>query len=240
MVGFTRSFARRLGFDISPFPGGATHWRRIVALLDDHGIDCLFDVGANVGQCARAIRSNGYAGRIVSFEPLSAAHAEVSARAAADPNWQVADRVALGAAPGETEINISGESDMSSIRQLDATARTRLASSRTTGRETVAVTTVAAALAAHASPEDRVFVKSDTQGYEDRLLDGIGSAWDRVAGIQLELSLQPIYEDQPDHVPLLERLAEQGLRPHLVIPGYWSRHYGRMLEYDVVCFRDRD
>jgi hypothetical protein len=89
------------------------------------------------------------------------------------------------------------------------------------------------------SPKDSVFVRSDTQGYEDRLLDGIGSAWDRVAGIQLELLLQPIYEDQPDHLPLLERLTEQVSRPHLVIPGYWSRHYGRILQYDVVYFHDR-
>ena len=81
-------------------------------------------------------------------------------------------------------------------------------------------------------------MKSDTQGFEAQVLAGIGSAWDRIAGLQLELSLQPIYEDQPDHLPLLAELAEHGMRPHLVIPGYWSRHYGRMLEYDVVCFRD--
>jgi hypothetical protein len=50
--------------------------------------------------------------------------------------------------------------------------------------------------------------------------------------------MQPIYDGQPDHLPLLNRLAEKGFRPHLVIPGYWSRHYGRMLEYDAVFFRD--
>ncbi|MGB0571382.1 MAG: hypothetical protein ACPGQM_04810 [Alphaproteobacteria bacterium] len=67
---------------------------------------------------------------------------------------------------------------------------------------------------------------------------GIGASWERVSGIQLELSIQSIYDGQPDHLPLLAELAAQGLRPHLVIPGHWSRHYGRILEYDVVCFRD--
>lgn len=83
-----------------------------------------------------------------------------------------------------------------------------------------------------------MFVKSDTQGFEDKVLDGVGIAWDRVVGLQLELSLQQIYDGQPDHLELLGRLAERGFRPHLVVPGYWSRHYGRMLEYDVVAFRD--
>ena len=100
------------------------------------------------------------------------------------------------------------------------------------------MTTIAEALDTHAPTDMRVFVKSDTQGYEAELLAGIEASWDRISGIQLELSIQSIYEGQPDHLPLLAELAEQGLRPHLVIPGYWSRHYGRMLEYDVVCFRD--
>ena len=238
MVGFTRKLARRFGFDITPFPGGAKHWSHIVSLLTDHEIDCVFDVGANVGQYATSLRKNGYAGRIVSFEPLATAHAETTMRAASDPAWEVAPRAAVGAAPGETEIHVSAESDMSSILPLDATAHERLASTRATGVETVTVTKIADALDTHAPADTRVFVKSDTQGYEAQLLAGIGSSWDRISGIQLELSIQPIYEGQPDHLPLLNELAARGLRPHLVIPGYWSRHYGRMLEYDVVCFRD--
>ena len=104
MVGFSRKLARRFGFDLTPFPGGATHWRRITALLADHSVDCVFDVGANIGQYATSIRRNGYAGRILSFEPLTSAHAEISARAAGDPHWDIAPRTAVGAAVGETEI----------------------------------------------------------------------------------------------------------------------------------------
>jgi len=238
MVGFTRKLVRRFGFDITPFPGGAKHWTQIVSLLARHEVNCVFDIGANVGQYANAIRKNGYSGRIVSFEPLSSAHAQLTARSAGDPNWDLAPRTAVGAAPGETQIHMSGESDMSSILPLDAVAHDRLASTRSTGTETVSVTTVADALAAHTSDGTAIFLKSDTQGFEAQVLAGAAGCWDRITGVQLELSIQPIYEGQPDHLPLLEQLATQGLRPHLVIPGYWSRHYGRMLEYDVVCFRD--
>jgi FkbM family methyltransferase len=238
MVGFTRKLVRRFGFDIAPFPGGAKHWAQIVSLLARHEVNCVFDVGANVGQYANAIRKNGYPGRIVSFEPLSTAHAQLAARAAGDGDWDVAPRTAVGAVPGETLIHVSAESDMSSILPLDATAHDRLASSRSTSTETVPVITVADALAAHITGQSPIFLKSDTQGFEAQVLAGVAECWDRITGVQLELSIQPIYEDQPDHLPLLELLAAQGLRPHLVIPGYWSRHYGRMLEYDVVFFRD--
>ncbi len=238
MVGWFRRSLRRAGYDFGPFPGRALHWERIVTLLATQDIDHVFDVGANAGQYAQALRANGYGGPIVSFEPLSGEHARLEQRAARDADWTVAPRAAVGDTPGTVEINISGESDMSSILPLDPVAHERLASTRSTGTEDVPVVTLADAIAEHAPAGQHVFVKSDTQGYEDKVLDGIGDTWERIAGLQLELSIQPIYEGQPGHLSLLERIAERGFRPHLVVPGYWSRHYGRMLEYDVVCFRD--
>lgn len=238
MTGPFRRLVRRLGFDVAPFPGAAGHWPRIVGLLHAHQIDVVFDVGANTGQYVRALRNNGWQGRVVSFEPVAAAHARISAAAEGDPAWTVAPRGAVGAAAGEIDILVSPESDMSSALPLTATAHDRLKSTRPHATERVPVVTLEDAIARFARPGDAVFVKSDTQGFEDRVLDGLGEAASRVAGVQLELSLQPIYEGQPDHLTLLNRLDGMGLRPHLVIPGYWSRHYLRMLEYDVVCFRD--
>lgn len=238
MISTLRQFARRFGRDITPFPGGASHWPQLTGLLGRHGIDLVFDIGANVGQYARALRTNGYGGRIISFEPVSATHAALCAQAAGDPLWEIAPRTAIGASQGEIEINISAESDMSSALPLTPEAHERFASTRMTGTETAPLDTLANALAARAGGGETVFVKIDTQGFEAAVLDGLAGAWERVTGLQLELSIQPIYDGQPDHLGLLQRLEAQGLRPHLVIPGYFSRHYGRMLEYDVVCFRE--
>lgn len=222
-------------------PGSAPHWARIVELLDAHGVTLVLDVGGNTGQYATAIRRNGYAGRIVSFEPLAAAHEALRAAAADDDKWQIAPRAAVGAAvgaaAGTVEINVSPESDMSSLLPMTETARHHLASAAPTATETVPLTTLAAALPDHAGPDDIVFVKSDTQGYEAAVLDGLGDAIAGIAGLQLELSLVPVYQGQPDHLAMLNRLAGLDFTPHLIVPGYWSRHYGRMLEYDVVCFR---
>lgn len=239
MVGRIRRLCRRLGFDVATYPGAAPHWPRVVALLQAHEISLVFDVGANEGQYATSLFNNGYGGRIVSYEPVSAVHEILNRNAAARANWEVAPRAAVGAQEGEAVVHISGESDMSSLHEMTQTAQKHLSRARMTGSERTKVVTLAHELARRAGAQDRVFVKSDTQGHEADVLDGLGDAVSRVAGVQLELALEPVYEGQARYLELMTRLEGLGFTPSLVIPGYYSRHYGRMLEFDVVAFRDR-
>ena len=226
-----------MGFDIARYPGAAAQWPRLAAMLERHHVTLVFDIGANIGQYADALRNNGYNERIVSFEPQSGAHAELTANADLDPAWHVAPRCAVGATEGETEINISPESDMSSLLPLTADAVEKFASVRPTGSETVPVTILATEIPRYTSTGDTLFIKSDTQGYEAEVLAGLAGAAERVTGLQLELSLVPIYQGQPDYLSVLNQVSDLGFVPHLAIPGYFSRHHGQMIEFDVVCFR---
>jgi FkbM family methyltransferase len=235
--GFIRRLIRRFGFDLTRHPAKSDPWPKLVTLLKSHGITLVLDVGANSGQYARRLRDYGYAGRIVSYEPQSAAHAELARNAAGDRQWEIAPRAAVGAAPGEITIHISAESDMSSARELTEETAKIFTSSRMLAKETAPVVTLRAEIALRATPSDRVFVKSDTQGFEDAVLDGLGDAAARVAGLQLELALHPIYQGQKRYLELLQRIEAAGYAPLLLIPGYWSRHHGRMLEFDLVAFR---
>jgi FkbM family methyltransferase len=58
-----------------------------------------------------------YGGRIISFEPVNSAYAQLSSRAAHDPNW-ITIPAALGSSKGEATINVNRNSDMSSLRTL--------------------------------------------------------------------------------------------------------------------------
>jgi hypothetical protein len=73
------------------------HLRRF---FDYFKIDCVFDVGANVGQYAKMVRSFAdYNGPIVSFEPNPQIAAILREAAQRDGGWFV-EEVALGASPG--------------------------------------------------------------------------------------------------------------------------------------------
>lgn len=206
-------------------------------LLARHRIDLVLDVGANVGQYARGLRAAGYAGRIVSFEPQSAAHAALAEAAAGDPGWTVAPRMAVGDADGEITINLSAASDMSSALPFTAETERHFASDRFVGSETAPLRRLDALWPELVGPGARVFLKSDTQGYDLAVLRGAGARLDAIAGIQVEASLHPVYQGQPDYRAVLDLLLPAGFALMQVVPGYFSRHHGRMLECDFVLFR---
>ncbi len=235
MVGSVRKIIRKFGFDIARYPGASARWPRIVGMLQAHGVDLVVDVGANEGQYATALLNNGYDQQILSFEPVSSVHKILSAAAGAHENWQVAERAAVGGKTGSTDIRVSQETDMSSLLPMTATAAVHLSSARTVETETVAMVTLADEIPWH--EHQRVFVKSDTQGYEGQVLAGLGERVEEVVGLQLELSLVPVYEGQPSYLDMLARVTALGFSVHFVVPGYYSRHYGQMLEFDVICFR---
>lgn len=123
------------------------------------GCDLVLDVGANTGQYAARLRELGYGGKILSFEPLPDAHAQLLARAAADPLWEVHPRCALGAAAGTGALNVAGNSVSSSLLpmlDLHAAAAPR---SIYIGQVETPVTTLDALLecgfSATALPQDR-------------------------------------------------------------------------------------
>lgn len=213
------------------------HWSQLLAILKHRQINTVFDVGANTGQYATFLRQAGYDGRIISFEPLSDAHAELQEASAGDGKWAVAPRMALGHRIGKATVNRSAESDMSSILPLTQEALTFTPSSEMTDTEEVGLTRLDEVFDRYATPDDRVFVKVDTQGYEAAVLLGAMNRMDRIDGWQLELSLVKLYEGEPAWREVADVLADLGYEPFLIIPGYFSRHIARMLQFDGVFFR---
>jgi len=229
--------ARRLGYDLAPRRTARSPDAQLAAVLERFSVSCVLDVGANVGQYALRLRAVGYAGRIVSFEPLPEAHAELTRRAAADPAWQVAPPMALGASNGEVEIDVSAESDMSSVLPQSALLRQVSPSSAVVRKETVPLCRLDQVAGPYLRPDERVFLKLDTQGYEAEVLAGAGRLLERIAGIQLEMSLVPLYEGERDFRRLLDDLAALGFAPYLFLPGYFEHKLARQLQVDGVFMR---
>jgi FkbM family methyltransferase len=229
--------ARRLGYDLTPRRKAKAPNAQLVAVLGQFRITCVLDVGANVGQYGALLREWGYPGRIVSFEPQASAHAALERRAAGDPAWQVAPAMALGDRAGQIELEVSAESDMSSVLPQGALLRRVSPSSAVVRKETVSLCRLDEVTGSYVAPDDRVFLKVDTQGYEAQVLAGAGRLLERVAGIQLELSLVPLYEGERAFRAMLDDLAVLGFEPYLFLPGYFERKLARQLQVDGVFMR---
>jgi FkbM family methyltransferase len=229
--------ARRLGYDLTLRRKARPHEAQLAAVLARFEITCVLDVGANLGQYAAMLREQGFGGRIVSFEPLADAHAALLRRAAKDARWQIAPRLAIGDRDGEVELEVSAESDMSSVLPQSDLLRTISPSSAVLGRERVPMARLERAAEPYLLPDDRIFLKIDTQGFEPQVLAGAGGLLPRLSGLQLEMSLVPCYEGEVGFRAMLDRLAAAGFEPYLFIPGYFERKLGRQLQLDGVFMR---
>jgi len=210
---------------------------QIVSSLRKFEIDLVLDVGANKGQFASEIRQCGYAGRIVSFEPLSQAHDELMQSSRGDAKWDAYPRCALGDHVGEVEINIAGNSESSSILPMLESHRSAAPGSAYQGKEIVPIKTLDAVAGQYLKDARAPFLKIDTQGFEWQVLDGARETLPYIKGILVELSLVPLYEGQRLWREVIERLEAEGFTLWAFKPVFSDQATGRTLQVDGIFYR---
>jgi len=226
------------GFEIRRFDPSISESAQFMRQLNTHGINLVLDVGANIGQFGRKnLRDAGYRGRIVSFEPLSAAWKGLSAEAASDSLWTVAPRMAIGAADGDININVAQNSVSSSILDMLPEHRQFAPQSAYVAVESVPIRRLDEIAPQYFLPDSKVFIKIDTQGFEDAVLQGAGGIMSRVAGIQLELSLIPLYAGQQLYDEIILRMKRAGFDLWGISTAFVDVDSGRTLQVDATFFR---
>ena len=231
-------FKKRVGLEIRKFSPRSSPVAQIVSSLKHFDIDLVFDVGANHGQFAQEIRSGGYTGRIVSFEPLSTAHLELLRTSSGDRSWDIYPRCALGDSDGEIEINVAGNSVSSSIMPMLESHRSAAPQSAYRGKETVAVKTLDALARPYLDSSRAPFLKIDTQGFEWQVLEGARTALPHIRGVLLELSLVPLYEGQHLWEEIIDRLKREGFNLWAIQPEFIDPRDGRTLQANGIFFRE--
>jgi hypothetical protein len=93
-------------------------------------------------------------------------------------------------------------------------------------------------LAAHAAPDSdgRALLKIDTQGFDLDVLEGASGILDGIAAIQVEVSLQPIYDGTAGSHETLEALTDRGFGLSGVFPVSADGDL-RLIEVDCVAVR---
>jgi FkbM family methyltransferase len=232
-----RYILRKLGYDIRRFDPSASPAAQLFFLIRNFEIDLIFDIGANHGQFASGIRNAGYEGKMISFEPLSIAHAKLLKVSDGDPNWDVFSRCALGDRDGEIEINVAGNSESSSILPMLETHLCAAPQSAYVEREMSPITKLDAVAERFLSGTRAPFLKIDTQGFEWQVLDGAKDTLPLVRGVMVELSLVPLYEGQRLWQEMISRLEKDGFTLWALQPGFTDPSNGRVLQMDGIFFR---
>ena len=189
---------RRIGLRFERYRPHEDGWQQLGRAYSRNRCALMLDVGANTGQFGRDLRIHGIRCPVLSFEPLSAAHAKLLRRARRYRDWEVAERTAVGDRDGVVTMNVSADSHSSSVLaglpQLGVSAP----GAAYVGTETVPVVRLDSYLPAHGhGGVDRFALKIDTQGYEGQVLDGAPETLARTHLLMLELSLVPLYEGTP-------------------------------------------
>lgn len=213
-------------------------WRpdRGATLLTRYGIDVVLDVGANAGQYARALRRMGYRGRIVSFEPLSSARRKLRANARGIRGWQVVD-LALGDFDGRSTIHVAGNSQSSSLLEMLPQHVAAAPESAYVANEEIEVRRLDSIFGDYCQPSERCFLKLDVQGFERAVLRGAAQTLPRCLGVQLEMSLLPLYGGETLFQEMLDVMAGHGFCLMSLANGFADPSTGRLLQVDGVFYR---
>jgi FkbM family methyltransferase len=237
LVGWAQGFLLRHGIRLERNNPNTSSELRLAKMLVAEQVDLVIDVGANSGQYARSLRSAGYSQRILSFEPLSTAHAALEASARLDEKWAVAERMAMGDHDGVVTINIAGNSASSSILDMLDSHRHAAPYASYVGSEEVPVRRLDSVQHPFLDESTRPFLKIDTQGYESRVLKGATGLLKRVKGVQVELSLCPLYDGQLLWRDIIDLLEASGFELWSLFPEFLDPDTGRMLQCDGIFFR---
>jgi FkbM family methyltransferase len=232
-----RQWALQAGIEVRRFNASESPEARLAHQLQTQAIDLILDVGANDGGYGRLLRRAGYRGDILSFEPLSDAHAALLRATADDIRWHVAPRGALGEANGEVTINVAGNSASSSILPMGELHAGAAPTSRYLGQEVTALHRLDCITHPALAKSKSALLKIDTQGYELAVLKGAGDLLARIRGIQVELSVVPLYEGQPVFDEVMAFLRDRGFGLWDLSPGFVDPRSGRMLQFDGMFYR---
>jgi FkbM family methyltransferase len=231
-----QGLAQKWGYEIQAYNFLRSHDVRRSKFLQDQKISLVLDVGANVGQYGMSLRRLGYTGKIISFEPVDAVFQSLEQCSKLDQNW-IARNEALGDFDGEAEINISDFSQVSSILSATGLAGTNYWKGRT--HETTRVQRLDQLGEEIQLNQHRVWLKIDTQGFEEKVLRGATHTLEcsNILFLEVELSIQPFYVGEKLFPEMLDYVRDIGFELASMCPVHVDSTRGYVLQYDCIFIR---
>lgn len=224
---------------VSPNEFHLTHERVHLRQFFAHfGVDCVFDVGANIGQYAAMIRNHvGFQGPIISYEPTPELVERLRVLSANDPSWHI-ESLALDSEAGPAIFHVAANSEFSSFH---ATSPDQPAIFHTHSRVVRDVSVMRSTVAVEFRKWQRElgfrrpFLKMDTQGHDTAVVKGAADVIRSFVGLQSELAIRKVYADSVGFAEAIAAYNECGFELSALVPNN-AGHFPMLVEIDCIMF----
>ena len=235
LINVIRKLINPIGLDLKIYP--ELDLRRRKKLLNHHHITKILDVGANSGQYAQQIQSLGFKGSIFSFEPVRATFLNLEKKAIKHHKWN-AFNYGLGNKNEELEINLSENTFSCSLLNILPSHVVSAPESKVIGKETVIIKTLDSIFNDLAQEDDIILLKIDVQGFERKVLEGAEKSLEKIHGIQIEMSIEELYEKEMLYLDMVQFLSSKGYVLNSLENGFYDENSGKLLQVDGLFFRN--
>jgi Methyltransferase FkbM domain len=111
--------------------------------------------------------------------------------------------------------------------------------SKVIGKESVQVFPLNEIAPSYMVNAKNVFLKIDVQGFEQEVLKGASDILSKAKGIEMEISLIPLYQNQTWLLPqVLEFMKLNGFTPYSIVPAFTDEKTGKVLQCNGIFFKD--
>jgi len=203
--------------------------------LKKQQIKTFIDIGAYHGEYFDFAAEHFPAARIIAFEPQPDAINFLEQKATTLPNVTLFN-LALGETNSSATFYISGYAPSSSVLPMGELHKQISPESGELRPVTVEMKTLDSVLA-DSILEENIFIKMDSQGYEDRIIAGGKKIFSQATVILTEVSFAELYEGQKLFDTIYLQLKELGF----VLVGFKNQIYspldGRILQAHVYFIK---
>ena len=210
--------------------------RRMRKIIRKYKIDCIIDVGANIGQYRKFLRNQvGYRGLIISFEPDPENIEALKNASKQDRRWIIQD-YALGKETSKLELNIMNNSEFNSFLAPDHSQSDRyIEQNSVVSKFEVDVKRLDEVLPKIRETNNftNVFLKLDTQGFDLEVFDGCAGCMDLISGVQTEVSVLPLYKNMPAIGDSIDLFRSKGFEVSGLYAVSESR-FPHAMEFDCI------
>jgi FkbM family methyltransferase len=209
----------------------------LLNIINYHDIDVVLDVGASWGGYAKTLRRFGYKKRIISFEPVSKTHSKLLKNSLNDSEWQVHKKIIISDKKiKKLFINVSKDNDNSSVLELSKLHKENHPNSQYTHKEEVEIDSLDNLINHYSLSNKNLMLKIDVQGSEMDVLKSAINNLSKFKLIQIELSLQTLYEGQTLYREVLNFMNEHNYGIWNIFPGYKKKLVGQLFQFDGVFY----